>query len=86
MCQRPHQVARGKSSLHRGGRLHHDVSGHFSPGQLPMKFSEDLYAPGFTVDTGRADLATKTTANGLFAVTGYPDHIFPKPCFHQLSE
>ncbi len=36
-----------------------------------------LYAPDFTVDTGRADLPSKTTANGLFAVTGYPDQSFP---------
>jgi len=38
----------------------------------------ELYAPEFTVDTGRADLPSKTTANGLFAVTGYPDQSFPR--------
>jgi hypothetical protein len=36
-----------------------------------------LYAPEFTVETGRPDLLAKTTANGLFAVTGYPDQSFP---------
>ena len=36
-----------------------------------------FYAPEFTVETGRADLLSKTTANGLFAVTGYPDQSFP---------
>jgi len=35
-------------------------------------------APGFTVEAGLAGLATKTTGNGLFAVTGYPEQAFPK--------
>jgi hypothetical protein len=39
----------------------------------------DLYAPEFTVDTGRPDLLSKTTPNGLFAVTGYPEQSFPTP-------
>lgn len=46
-------------------------------GSVTDEILGDLYAPGFTVNTGRADLATKTTANGLFAVTGYPDQSFP---------
>jgi hypothetical protein len=37
----------------------------------------ELFAPDLTVETGRADLASKTTANGLFAITGYPDQSFP---------
>jgi len=37
----------------------------------------ELYAPDFTVDTGRADLQLKKTSNGLFALTGYPDLSFP---------
>lgn len=51
----------------------------------------ELYAPEFTVDTGRADLPSKTTPNGLFAVTGYPnsnaDTVFLKlkaPGFREL--
>jgi hypothetical protein len=36
-----------------------------------------FYAPDFTVETGRPDLLSKTTVNGLFAVTGYPDQSFP---------
>lgn len=38
----------------------------------------DLYAPGFTVDPGRPDLQTKTTVNGLYALTGRPEISFPK--------
>jgi hypothetical protein len=37
----------------------------------------EFYAPDFTVETGRADLPAKTTVNGLFAVTGYPEQSFP---------
>lgn len=37
----------------------------------------EFHAPEFTVETGRADLPSKTIANGLFAVTGYPDQSFP---------
>jgi hypothetical protein len=46
-------------------------------GSVADEILGDLYAPDFTVDTGRADLPSKTTANGLFAVTGYPDQSFP---------
>lgn len=37
----------------------------------------ELFAPDLTVETDRADLTSKTTANGLFAITGYPDQSFP---------
>ena len=37
----------------------------------------EFYAPDFTVETGRPDLPSKTTGNGLFVVTGYPDQSFP---------
>jgi hypothetical protein len=37
----------------------------------------EFYTPDFTVETGRPDLQSKTTAKGLFAVTGYPDQSFP---------
>jgi len=37
----------------------------------------DLYAPGISVVTGRADLPAKSTENGLFAITGYPQQSFP---------
>jgi hypothetical protein len=46
-------------------------------GSVTDEILGELYAPEFTVDTGRADLPSKTTANGLFAVTGYPDQSFP---------
>jgi hypothetical protein len=46
-------------------------------GSVTDEILGDLYAPGFTVETGRADLVTKATANGLFALTGYPDQSFP---------
>jgi hypothetical protein len=37
-----------------------------------------LRAPDFTVVTGRADLQLNKTANGFFALTGYPDISFPR--------
>lgn len=46
-------------------------------GSVSDEILGELYAPDLTVVTGRADLATKTTANGLFAVTAYPDLSFP---------
>ena len=46
-------------------------------GSVTDEILGDFYAPEFTVETGRADLATKTTANGLYALTGYPDVVFP---------
>jgi hypothetical protein len=36
-----------------------------------------LSAPDFTVDAGRPDLSSKTTATGLFAIVGRPDVSFP---------
>jgi hypothetical protein len=38
----------------------------------------EFYSPNFTVEVARPDLGTKTTANGLFAVTAYPDRSFPQ--------
>lgn len=46
-------------------------------GSVTDEIFGDLFAPDFTVVTGRSDLASKTTANGLFALTGYPDLSFP---------
>jgi hypothetical protein len=46
-------------------------------GSVTDEILGELHAPEFTVDTGRTDLATKTTANGLYALTGYPDQAFP---------
>jgi hypothetical protein len=37
-----------------------------------------LYAPGLTVETGREDLPSKVTPNGLYAITGYPQQSFPQ--------
>lgn len=37
----------------------------------------ELYAPDFSVVTGRDDLQLKKTANGIYALTGYPDMSFP---------
>jgi hypothetical protein len=37
-----------------------------------------FFSPGFTVEQARADLQTKTTAQGLYAVTGYPTQSFPQ--------
>jgi hypothetical protein len=34
--------------------------------------------PGFSIDLTRTDLQTKTTAEGLYAITGYPLLSFPK--------
>jgi hypothetical protein len=36
-----------------------------------------LYAPGLAVELERTDLATKASANGLYAITGYPTQSFP---------
>jgi len=38
----------------------------------------DFVAPGFTVSVTRTDLGCKTTAEGLFAITGYVEQSFPK--------
>jgi hypothetical protein len=46
-------------------------------GSVTDEIFGDFYAPEFTVETGRADLATKATANGLYALAGYPDVSFP---------
>jgi hypothetical protein len=46
-------------------------------GSVTDEIFGDFYAPEFTVETGRADLATKTTANGLYALAGYPEVSFP---------
>jgi len=37
-----------------------------------------FFSPAFTVEQARADLQTKTTAQGLYAVTGYPTQSFPQ--------
>jgi len=46
-------------------------------GSVTDEILGELYAPDFTVVTDRADLQLKKTANGLFALTGYPDLSFP---------
>lgn len=46
-------------------------------GSVTDEILGELFAPDFTVVTARSDLASKTTPNGLFAVTGYPDLSFP---------
>ena len=46
-------------------------------GSVTDEILGELYAPDFTVVSGRADLQLKKTANGLFALTGYPDLSFP---------
>jgi hypothetical protein len=46
-------------------------------GSVTDEILGELYAPDFTVVTGRADLQLKKTANGLFALTGYPEVSFP---------
>lgn len=38
----------------------------------------DFYSPEFAVEVSRVDLQTKTTPNGLYAVTGYPGQSFPQ--------
>jgi len=46
-------------------------------GSVTDEILGELYAPDFTMVTGRDDLQLKKTANGLFALTGYPDVSFP---------
>jgi len=46
-------------------------------GSVTDEILGELYAPDFTVVSGRADLQLKKTVNGLFALTGYPDLSFP---------
>lgn len=46
-------------------------------GSVTDEIFGEIYAPGFTVVTGRADLQLKKTVNGLYALTGYPDLSFP---------
>lgn len=47
-------------------------------GSVTDEILDELYAPDFTVITGRPDLQLKKTMNGLFALTGYPDVSFPQ--------
>lgn len=46
-------------------------------GSVTDEILGELYAPDFTVVSGRDDLQLKKTVNGLFALTGYPDLSFP---------
>jgi hypothetical protein len=46
-------------------------------GSVTDEILGELYAPDFTIVTGRPELQLKKTPNGLFALTGYPDLSFP---------
>ena len=37
-----------------------------------------FFSPGFTLQTARKDLTTRSTQSGLFAVIGYPAQSFPQ--------
>lgn len=47
-------------------------------GVVSDEIFDTLTAPGFAVTVNRADLGTKATATGLYAITGYPTQSFPQ--------
>jgi len=47
-------------------------------GAVTDEIAGSFNAPGFSVETARADLQSKTTQQGLYGVAGYPNLSFPK--------